>query len=89
LQIKSTPQLHTYNAYCFCTITVITVLLAHTHVHALSLCQVVSWARQQFLQEVSREKPDSSINLAKVCMLLALEEEAAGQLESEPSTSIR
>jgi hypothetical protein len=49
----------------------------------------VSWAQQQFLQEVLRDKPDSSINLAKVCMLLALEEEAAGQLESEPSTSVR
>lgn len=45
-----------------------------------SYAQVVSWAQQQFLQEVSREKPDSSINLAKVCLLLALEEEAAANL---------
>lgn len=61
----------------------------HSRLHAFPPCQVVSWAQQQFLQEVLRDKPDSSINLAKVCMLLALEEEAAGQLESEPSTSVR
>lgn len=54
-----------------------------------SMAQVVAWAQQQFLQEVSREKPDSTINLAKVCLLLALEEEAATQLESAPSTSAR
>jgi hypothetical protein len=29
---------------------------------------------------VSREKADSGINLAKVCLLLALEEEAAANL---------
>lgn len=52
------------------------MLLECTIPHA----QVVSWAQQQFLQEVSREKPDSSINLAKVCLLLALEEEAAANL---------
>jgi len=53
------------------------------------MLQVVSWAQQQFLQEVSRDKHDCHINLAKVCMLLALEEEAASQLGSPPSTTTR
>lgn len=40
--------------------------------------QVVSWAKQQFLQEVG--KPDGAIGLAKTCLVMALEEEAVGQL---------
>ncbi|WIA13413.1 hypothetical protein OEZ85_006993 [Tetradesmus obliquus] len=40
--------------------------------------EVVSWAKQQFLQEVG--KPDGAIGLAKTCLVMALEEEAVGQL---------
>lgn len=37
--------------------------------------QLVDWARQKFYQEAS--KPDERLTLAKACMLIALEEEAA------------
>ena len=35
------------------------------------------YARQQLEAEVDVKKPDAYINLAKACMLIALEEEAA------------
>lgn len=41
----------------------------------LACCQVADWARQHFLEECS--KPDDELNLAKACMLIALEDEAA------------
>ena len=43
--------------------------------------QLVDWARQRFYQEVS--KPDDRITLAKACMLIALEEEAAAALAQD------
>ena len=43
--------------------------------------QLVDWARQRFYQEVS--KPDERITLAKACMLIALEEEAAAALAQD------
>ncbi|KAK9829669.1 hypothetical protein WJX72_007262 [[Myrmecia] bisecta] len=39
--------------------------------------EVVIWARQQFEAHTAPERLDDDINLAKVCMLVALEEEAA------------
>ena len=35
------------------------------------------YARDQFQVEVEYRRPDAEINLAKACMLIALEEEAA------------
>lgn len=51
--------------------------------HSLSApaSQLVDWARQLFYQEVS--KPDELITLAKACMLIALEEEAAAALAQD------
>ena len=43
--------------------------------------QLVDWARQRFYQEVS--KPEERITLAKACMLIALEEEAAAALQAD------
>lgn len=42
---------------------------------SLLLCR--RYARQQFQIEVDIKKPDAYINVAKACMLIALEEEAA------------
>ena len=41
----------------------------------------MDWARQRFYQEVS--KPDERLTLAKACMLIALEEEAAAALRQD------
>ena len=41
----------------------------------------MDWARQRFYQEVS--KPDERITMAKACMLIALEEEAAAALAQD------
>ena len=41
--------------------------------------QVADWARQHFQDELEAE-PREAINLAKLCMLIALEEEAAEAL---------
>ena len=43
--------------------------------------QLVDWARQRFYQEAS--KPEERITLAKACMLIALEEEAAAALQAD------
>jgi hypothetical protein len=47
----------------------------------IPLSQLVAWARQRFYQEVS--KPEERIALAKACMLIALEEEAAATLQAD------
>ncbi len=46
-----------------------------------SVFQLVDWARQRFYQEAS--KPEELITLAKACMLIALEEEAAAALQAD------
>lgn len=48
--------------------------------------QVLQWAKQQFELETHSSKPDHTINLAKACLLIALEEEAAIMLHSHPAT---
>lgn len=48
----------------------LTVALVHFHP------QVAKWAYDKFVAEVAHHKPDSSINVTKACLLLALEEEA-------------
>lgn len=47
----------------------------------LPASQLVDWARQRFYQEVS--KLDERITMAKACMLIALEEEAAAALAQD------
>ncbi|GLI67606.1 hypothetical protein VaNZ11_011851 [Volvox africanus] len=44
--------------------------------------QVVSWSRSEFRRCVSPELPDSAVHLAKCCLLVALEEEAARSEEA-------
>lgn len=39
--------------------------------------QIADWARQQFQEEVNSGVEGNTLNLAKACMLIALEEEAA------------
>jgi hypothetical protein len=54
-----------------------------TSLYLLICClldQVLSFAQQQFLQEIAKD--DACINLAKTCLVIALEEEAAAQVES-------
>lgn len=46
------------------------------------LCvQVAEWARQRFYEETA--KPDEQITLAKACMLIALEDEAAAAVDEQ------
>lgn len=42
-----------------------------------SAAEVRCFAREQFRSEVDHRRPDAHLNLAKACMLIALEEEAA------------
>eukprot|EP00192_Tetraselmis_astigmatica_P006137 CAMPEP_0117677960 /NCGR_PEP_ID=MMETSP0804-20121206/17022_1 /TAXON_ID=1074897 /ORGANISM="Tetraselmis astigmatica, Strain CCMP880" /LENGTH=439 /DNA_ID=CAMNT_0005487275 /DNA_START=437 /DNA_END=1756 /DNA_ORIENTATION=+ len=42
--------------------------------------EILANARKQFLQSTSHDRPDSEIDLAKCCLTIALEEEAAAQL---------
>ena len=41
---------------------------------------MAAWARQQFLHECA--KPEEELNLAKACMLIALEDEAAAAVDA-------
>ncbi len=45
--------------------------------------QVAEWARQRFYEETA--KPDEHITLAKACMLIALEDEAAAVVDEQES----
>lgn len=45
------------------------------------------YARQQFQAEVDPGRPDAQVNLAKACMLISLEEEAALEEEVLQSNS--
>lgn len=45
------------------------------------------YARKQFQAEVHAGRPDAQVNLAKACMLIALEEEAAYEEELLQSNS--
>lgn len=45
------------------------------------------YARKQFEAEVHAGRPDAQVNLAKACMLIALEEEAAFEEEVLESSS--
>ena len=59
-----------------CTTTMIrhrTVLFRNSSSNSACRC----FARDQFHAEVDHRRPDAHINLAKACMLIALEEEAA------------
>lgn len=51
--------------------------------------QVVGWAKQEFQKEVGSHKPDAAINLARACLLVALEEEAAIEVHPELEATIR
>ena len=41
------------------------------------MLQIETWARKEFSSEVDCSKDDACVSLAKTCMLIALEEEAA------------
>lgn len=60
-------------------------IIATLHIH----CQVSGWASSQFGSLVSREKPDHQINIAKACLLLALEEEAEFEVHPEMEATVR
>eukprot|EP00195_Chlamydomonas_chlamydogama_P011848 CAMPEP_0202910754 /NCGR_PEP_ID=MMETSP1392-20130828/52946_1 /ASSEMBLY_ACC=CAM_ASM_000868 /TAXON_ID=225041 /ORGANISM="Chlamydomonas chlamydogama, Strain SAG 11-48b" /LENGTH=52 /DNA_ID=CAMNT_0049600969 /DNA_START=205 /DNA_END=360 /DNA_ORIENTATION=- len=49
----------------------------------------MGWARDEFKREVSPERPDASIHLARACLLIALEEEACLELHPELEMELR
>ena len=47
------------------------------------IAQVLDWAQQEFRREVAWSKADAQVHLAKACLLIALEEEAAVELNQD------
>ena len=70
---------------------VLLLCMLHTHRKSYTSCkhghlrmvQVADWARQRFYEETA--KPDEHITLAKACMLIALEDEAAAAVDEQES----
>jgi hypothetical protein len=57
-----------------------TSLLAQT---TLAAPQVLEWAQREFRREVAWSKPDAQVPLAKACLIIALEEAAAAELNQD------
>lgn len=51
--------------------------------------QVVGWAQQEFVRETGPHKQDGRINLARACLLIALEEVSSVEMHPELESTLR